>query len=106
MQSALKSCYHTIDDVELYVGLFAEDVRKNGILPTLMATMVAVDAFSQALTNPLLAPENYKTETFSKAGMKEIDSTNTLNDIVQRNVVGESPEAPLVDFTQEGWSAR
>ncbi len=106
VQSALKSCYHTIDDVELYVGLFAEDVRKNGILPTLMSTMVAVDAFSQALTNPLLAPENYKTETFSKAGMKEIDSTNTLNDIVQRNVVGESPGAPLVDFTQEGWSAR
>ena len=60
----------------------------------------------RALTNPLLAPENYKTETFSKAGMKEIDSTNTLNDIVQRNVVGESPGAPLVDFTQEGWSAR
>ncbi len=56
---ALQSCYKKPDDVELYVGLFAEDVRENGILPTLMATMVAVDAFSQALTNPLLAPENF-----------------------------------------------
>ena len=53
---ALQTLYKKPDDVELYVGLFAEDVRENGILPTLMATMVAVDAFSQALTNPLLAP--------------------------------------------------
>ncbi len=59
-----------------------------------MATMVAVDAFSQALTNPLLAPDNFKTETFSEAGMKEINSTTTLNDIVQRNIVGECPANP------------
>jgi prostaglandin-endoperoxide synthase 2 len=106
VRSGLQSCYGNIDDVELYVGLFAEDVRENGILPTLMATMVAVDAFSQALINPLLAPKNFNQETFSKAGMKVIDSTTTLDDIVQRNVAGESPESPLVSFTQEGWSPR
>jgi prostaglandin-endoperoxide synthase 2 len=105
VQSALESCYRgRIDDVELYVGLFAEDVRKNAILPTLMSTMVAVDAFSQALTNPLLAPDTYNTETFSEAGMAEIDSTSSLDDIVQRNVVGELSEPPLVTFTQQGWS--
>jgi prostaglandin-endoperoxide synthase 2 len=103
VQSALESCYGgRIDDVELYVGLFAEDVRENAILPTLMATMVAVDAFSQALTNPLLAPDNFNTETFSEAGIAEIDSTNRLEDIVQRNIVGESPRQPRVNFTQEG----
>jgi Animal haem peroxidase len=48
VQSELERCYGDINDVEFYPGLFAEDVRKQGILPTLMATMVAVDAFSQA----------------------------------------------------------
>jgi prostaglandin-endoperoxide synthase 2 len=107
VQKALESCYRgRIDDVELYVGLFAEDVSQNAILPPLMATMVAVDAFSQALTNPLLAPDTFKTETFSEAGMAEIESTSTLDDIVQRNVVGEVPGKPRVSFRQEGWSAR
>ena len=71
-----------------------------------MATMVAVDAFSQALTNPLLAPKNYNVETFSEAGLAAIGSTKTLDDIVQRNIEGESPERPRVNFTQEGWSPR
>ena len=107
VQAALRRCYRDdTDNVELYVGLFAEDVRENGILPTLMATMVAVDAFSQALTNPLLARKNYNAETFSKAGMREIGRTTTLDDIVQRNVDGESPERPRVNFTQKGWSPR
>ena len=38
--------------------------------------------------------------------MAVIDSTHTLDDIVQRNVVGESPEPPFVSFTQQGWSPR
>lgn len=103
---ALQTLYKKPDDVELYVGLFAEDVRENGILPTLMATMVAVDAFSQALTNPLLRPENFNTETFSDAGMAQIQSTKSLNDVVQRNIAGESPAEPLVTLTQPGWSPR
>ncbi len=107
VQAALRRCYgDDTDNVEFYVGLFAEDVRENGILPTLMATMVAVDAFSQALTNPLLAPKNYNAKTFSEVGMREIDRTTTLDDIVQRNIEGESPERPRVNFTQEGWSPR
>ena len=107
VQAALRRCYRDdTDNIEFYVGLFAEDVRENGILPTLMATMVAVDAFSQALTNPLLVRKNYNAKTFSEAGMREIDRTTTLNDIVQRNIEGESPERPRVNFTQKGWSPR
>jgi prostaglandin-endoperoxide synthase 2 len=68
--------------------------------------MVAVDAFSQALTNPLLAPRNFNEETFSEAGLAVINATTTLNDIVQRNIDGELPERPRVNFTQEGWSPR
>ena len=104
--AALQGLYQKPDDVELYVGLFAEDVRENGILPTLMATMVAVDAFSQALTNPLLTKESYNSETFSEAGMAQIQSTKSLNDVVQRNVAGESPAEPLVTLTQKDWSPR
>ncbi len=103
---ALQNLYKKTDNVELYVGLFAEDVRENAILPTLMATMVAVDAFSQALTNPLLAPHNFNEETFSEAGLAVISATKTLDDIVQRNIEGESPERPRVNFTQPGWSPR
>ncbi len=103
---ALQNIYKKPDHVELYVGLFAEDVRENAILPTLMATMVAVDAFSQALTNPLLAPRNFNEETFSEAGLAVISATKSLDDIVQRNIEGESPESPRVNFTQPGWSPR
>ena len=103
---ALQTLYKKPDNVELYAGLFAEDVRENGILPTLMATMVAVDAFSQALTNPLLTRKNFNAETFSKAGMEQIQSTKSLNDVVQRNIAGESPAEPLVTLTQKDWSPR
>lgn len=105
VRSALASRYTSIDDVELYVGLFAEDVRQNAALPTLMGTMVAVDAFSQALTNPLIAPGVFGARTFSPVGMEAIASTSRLQDIVTRNVKTEGL-APLVTFTQQGWATR
>ena len=100
VQDALQQCYGDINDVELYPGLFAEDVRENAILPTLMATMVAVDAFSQALTNPLLAPGIFNSETFSATGLEVIKTTNTLAQIVQRNIPGESPQ-PRATFSRK-----
>jgi prostaglandin-endoperoxide synthase 2 len=102
IRSALADRYATVDDVELLVGLFAEDVRRNAALPTLMGTMVGVDAFSQALTNPLLATELFTEATFSAAGMDAIRSTRSLADLVARNVAGEHA-TPLVTFTQPGW---
>jgi prostaglandin-endoperoxide synthase 2 len=101
VQAALEQCYGDIDDVELYPGLFAEDVRENAILPTLMATMVAVDAFSQALTNPLLAPGIFGPETFSATGLQIIKTTNTLAQIVRRNIPGEASR-PRVTFSRKG----
>ena len=59
--------------MELYVGLFAEDSRPDSILAQLMGRMVGVDAFSQALTNPLLAHRVYQVKTFSELGMKIIE---------------------------------
>ncbi len=85
-QYRLKELYGDVDRIEFYVGLFAEDVRTNSTVSTLMGRMVGIDAFSQALTNPLLAPNIFNTDTFSKYGMKVILETKSISDIVQRNV--------------------
>jgi prostaglandin-endoperoxide synthase 2 len=81
----LKSNYSTVEDVDFYVGLFAEDTEKNSPLPPLILRMVAVDAFSQALTNPLLSEHVYKIETFSKIGWDTIQNTSSLCDVLARN---------------------
>lgn len=95
----LETVYRRVDNVELYVGLFAEDVRRDSILAQLMGRMVGVDAFSQALTNPLLAKRVHNRKTFSDEGLDIINSTKTLNDIVSRNVAN----APRVSFTYPTW---
>ncbi|HEV2774805.1 MAG TPA: peroxidase family protein [Solirubrobacteraceae bacterium] len=91
-----------VEDVEFFVGLFAEDLGPNDVLPPLMMTMVAFDAFSQALTNPLLAPRVFNEETFSPAGMKIIKDTSRLSDVVQRNVPAQS-EPYFVSMTRRGY---
>jgi prostaglandin-endoperoxide synthase 2 len=96
----LRDVYGRVDNVELYVGLFAEDVRENSILAQLMGRMVGVDAFSQALTNPLLAKRVYSPRTFSEEGLHIIRNTRTLNDIVSRNVTNP----PKVSFTHHTWT--
>lgn len=100
VRDALRSRYKRVDKVEFYPGLFAEDVRKGSTLPPLMATMVAVDAFSQALTNPLLAPGIYCPDTFSPEGKAVIDGTSSLSDIVLRNIEGES----IRPYVSLGWT--
>jgi len=85
-QYRLKELYGDVDRIEFYVGLFAEDVRTNSTVSTLIGRMVGIDAFSQALTNPLLARNIFNTDTFSKYGMKVILETKSISDIVQRNV--------------------
>ena len=85
-QYRLEELYGDVDRIEFYVGLFAEDVRTNSTVSTLIGRMVGIDAFSQALTNPLLATNIFNTNTFSKYGMKVIQETKSISDIVQRNV--------------------
>jgi prostaglandin-endoperoxide synthase 2 len=51
----------------------------------LLTTMVAYDAFTQALTNPLLARNIFNEQTFSKAGMTIIKQTRSLQQIIARN---------------------
>jgi len=93
-----------VDDVELFVGLFAEDAGPNAVLPPLLSTMVAFDAFSQALTNPLLAPRVFNEETFSPVGMRIIERTSSISEIVERNVPREPGRDPyFVSLTRRDY---
>ncbi len=85
-QKLLKQLYGHVDKIEFYVGIYAEDLRENSTLPPLVGRMIGIDAFSQALTNPLLAENIFNQETFSPVGWSEIQKTNTLADLVHRNI--------------------
>ena len=82
----LKDVYGDVDKIEFFVGLFAEESRQRSAVPSLIGRMVALDAFSQALTNPLLSKNVYNEATFSAEGLKIIESTKSLREIVARNV--------------------
>jgi prostaglandin-endoperoxide synthase 2 len=86
LRGELETLYKHIDRVELLVGLLAES-DPDTVLGRLMTLMVGVDAFSQALTNPLLSENVYNEETFTKTGLKSIANTSSLADIVHRNNV-------------------
>ncbi|NET86489.1 MAG: heme peroxidase, partial [Moorea sp. SIO1F2] len=84
-QRELKRLYGDVNNIEFYVGLYAEDVPPNAAVAPLVNRMIGVDAFSQALTNPLLAENIFNEETFSPVGWEVIQNTNTLSDVVNRN---------------------
>jgi len=102
VQQRLRDLYRDPDGIEFYPGLFAEDVGRNAVLPPLIGRMVAVDAFSQAFTNPLLAPRVFNAETFSPLGWNLIRTTRTLSDLVRRNIPNRA--RPLkVTMTRSDW---
>lgn len=102
LQRELRDIYGSVDRIDYYVGLFAEDTVTNSVLPPLIGALVGIDAFSQALTNPLLNPNIYHAGTFSPLGMDIIAGTQRLSDILQRNVPASS-RSHLVTFTREDW---
>ncbi len=102
VRDALRKVYGTVDGIEFYIGLFAEDARPNSVLPSLLGRMVGVHAFSQLMTNPLLAPAVYNEATFSREGMEMIKSTNCLADVLHRNVPAAA-RGCQARLTREGW---
>ncbi len=92
----LKALYGDIDKLEWYVGIFAEDYPDYMMMGELLTYMVANDAFTQALTNPLLARNVFNDATFTNTGMGIIKNTSSLQDIVTRNAA--SPNAVHVSF--------
>lgn len=86
VQKELKRLYGHVDNIELYVGMYAEDLRPNSALPPLVGRLIGIDAFSQAFTNPLLAENVFNPETFSPVGWEEIMNTKTLSQLLHRNI--------------------
>jgi prostaglandin-endoperoxide synthase 2 len=86
--SELRRLYKSVDNIEFYVGLLAEDRGPNEAVPALLGRMVALDSLSQALINPLLSEHVYNEKTFSELGFRCVRTTNTLADLVTRNVQG------------------
>lgn len=106
LQKGLARLYGKVEKLEFYTGLFAQPRTKDGPLPSLLQSMVAVDAFSQALTNPLLSEHVWgdrkvARETFTAEGLAEIAKTSTLRDVLKRNCpdLGER----FVGMTREDW---
>jgi prostaglandin-endoperoxide synthase 2 len=102
VRDALRERYRGVDDLELYVGLFAEEPGSpQAVLPPLLTKIIAIDAFSQALTNPLLAPRVFNADTFTPLGLQIIRATRRLSDIVNRNIP-EDPAPRHVTMTWHG----
>jgi prostaglandin-endoperoxide synthase 2 len=101
VQQRLQELYGTTDRIEFYTGIYAEDSRPNSVLPALIGRMVGIDAFSQAFTNPLLSPRVFNEATFSPVGMDIIRSTNSISEIVHRNV--PVPTDGFIGMTRQDW---
>lgn len=106
LAAELERLYGSIDNVEFYVGLFAEEPNENGPLPDLVMAMVAMDAFSQALTNPLLSRHVWgdpaiRLQAFTEIGLETIQGTRRLRDVLSRNTHNLGDR--FVGMTQRDW---
>ncbi|HKR88792.1 MAG TPA: peroxidase family protein [Phenylobacterium sp.] len=82
----LEKLYGHVDKVELMVGLLAEAHGEGAVLGELMQLMVGVDAFTQALTNPLLSENIYGSAAFTEVGLRSLEQTSSLDDIARRTL--------------------
>jgi prostaglandin-endoperoxide synthase 2 len=99
VQRRLADLYGDVDHLEWYVGIFAEDYPEDQMMGELLTTMVGYDAFTQALTNPVLAPQVFTEATFTRAGMAVIRGTHSLQQILERNAA--DPGAAYCRFAVE-----
>ena len=107
VQNALAKHYGSVDNIEYFTGLFCEDVRENSALAPLIGVMVAADAFSQALPNPLLQQRIWNKDTFSPRGWDIIHGeTHTIEAIVKRNspeLTSKERDALSITMTRKDW---
>lgn len=93
----LEDLYGDIEALEWYVGIFAEDHPDDQMMGELLTAMVGHDAFTQALTNPLLSGRVFTEATFTRAGLRVISGTRTLQQILARNI--DRPSDAVARFT-------
>jgi len=99
----LRRVYGDVDRIEYFVGLFAEELPERSAVPSLIGRLVAADAFSHALTNPLLSPHVFNEATFTAEGMRTITQTSRLRDILARNDTLH-PDA-VISMDQDGYDS-
>ena len=92
LAAELFDLYGTVDRVEFFPGLFAEGHRGDTIMGQLMRDMVAYDAFTQLLTNPLMSENLFNAETFSDLGFELIGKVSTLADVATLLMPELSPD--------------
>jgi prostaglandin-endoperoxide synthase 2 len=92
LQVKLAQLYGSVENIELVVGLFAEEAEDGLLFGDLLNRMVAYDAFTQIFTNPLLARGIYGPKTFTQYGVEEIEKTTSIDILVNRNV---NPQRPV-----------
>ena len=89
MSAKLSALYGgDISKLEWYVGMVAEQHDHRAIMGDLLLHMVAHDAFTHAVTNPLLSEAVFKKETFGPEGWRMVNKTERLVDIVERVAPG------------------
>lgn len=88
----LAETYRHVDDVEFTVGLFAEKRGEEDIFGDTLMTMVAHDAFTHILTNPLLAEEVHCPDVYTDVGLALIEERATFAKLVARNCEDEEAE--------------
>ena len=74
-----------INDVEYYPGIFAEEKLWNGLHGATLALMGVSCTYSGIFSSRLLLPEVFTPTTFSPTGMKIIEETKLLEQIVGWN---------------------
>ena len=91
VQDALKDLYKTVDRIEYYPGLFAEDTRTE--LGPAFADRPARGGrrLLAGADQPLTGLEHLQRATFTPAGLEIIETTQTLSDILHRNLPAGSP---------------
>ena len=87
----LRALYGDVERLEWFVGIFAEGYGGGAMMGELLTTMVANDAFTQALTNPLLAEGIHNAATFGEEGREIVRSTRRLAQVIARNTGIEDP---------------
>ncbi len=78
----LAGLYRSVDDLDWYVGIFAEAHDAHAMLGELALRMVAFDAFTHIFGNPLLAKGVFLPPTFSRTGFDLIERTESFRQIV------------------------
>lgn len=99
LSKALADLYGSVERLEFLVGLFAEKHDARSPFGDLLRSMVAVDAFSQVFTNPLLSAEcRGRADAFGSIGVGVIEGTESLEAIVRRNAPEHARAGALARF--------